>query len=98
MKKHSRKSGSNTRNGYTSKRLLTHNGEFELETPRDRDGTFEPALIKKNQTRITSMDSQILSLYAKGMTTREKAFPKRSIRYDLPRYPYPAMHSSYGSQ
>lgn len=69
--KHSRKSGSNTRNGYTSKRLLTNDGEFELETPRDRDGTFEPALIKKNQTRITSMDSQILSLYAKGMTTRE---------------------------
>ncbi len=69
--KHSRKSGSNARNGYTSKRLLTNDGEFELDTPRDRDGTFEPALIKKNQTRITSMDSQILSLYAKGMTTRE---------------------------
>lgn len=69
--KHNRKSGSNTRNGYTSKRLLTNDGEFQLETPRDRDGTFEPALIKKNQTRITSMDSQILSLYAKGMTTRE---------------------------
>lgn len=69
--KHNRKSGSNTRNGYTSKRLLTNDGEFQLETPRDRDGTFEPALIKKSQTRITSMDSQILSLYAKGMTTRE---------------------------
>lgn len=69
--KHNRKSGSNTRNGYTSKRLLTNDGEFQLETPRDRDGTFEPALIKKNQTRITPMDSQILSLYAKGMTTRE---------------------------
>lgn len=51
--KHSRKSGSNARNGYTSKRLLTSDGEFELETPRDRDGTFEPSLIKKNQTRIT---------------------------------------------
>ncbi len=46
-------------------------GEFELNTPRDRDGTFEPQLVKKHQTRITSMDSQILSLYAKGMTTRE---------------------------
>ncbi|AOA58590.1 IS256 family transposase [Acinetobacter larvae] len=69
--KHNRKSGSNTRNGYTSKRLLTNEGEFQLDTPRDRDGTFEPALIKKNQTRITTMDSQILSLYAKGMTTRE---------------------------
>ena len=69
--KHNRKSGSNARNGYTSKRLLTNDGEFQLETPRDREGTFEPALIKKNQTRITSMDSQILFLYAKGMTTRE---------------------------
>ena len=46
-------------------------GEIEITTPRDRDGTFEPQLIKKNQTRITQMDSQILSLYAKGMTTRE---------------------------
>ena len=44
---------------------------MELKTPRDREGTFEPQLIKKHQTRITSMDSQILSLYAKGMTTRE---------------------------
>ncbi|WP_340543206.1 IS256 family transposase, partial [Escherichia coli] len=44
-----------------------------LRTPRDRDGTFEPQLVKKNQTRITGMDNQILSLYAKGMTTREIA-------------------------
>jgi transposase-like protein len=58
-------------NGYTTKRLLTDDGEFELDTPRDRDGTFEPQFIKKSQTRITQMDSQILSLYAKGMTTRD---------------------------
>ena len=45
--------------------------EIELSTPRDRGNTFEPQLIKKNQTRITQMDSQILSLCAKGMTTRE---------------------------
>ena len=63
--------GSNARNGYSAKRLLTNDGEFELNTPRDREGTFEPLLVKKHQTRITSMDSQILSLYAKGMTTRE---------------------------
>lgn len=43
----------------------------ELNTPRDRENTFEPQLIKKNQTRITQMDSQILSLYSKGMTIRE---------------------------
>ncbi|MBH3047562.1 IS256 family transposase [Serratia marcescens] len=69
--KNSPKSGSNTRNGYSSKTLLCDDGEIELSTPRDRENTFEPQLIKKNQTRITQMDSQILSLYAKGMTTRE---------------------------
>lgn len=42
--------GKNTRNGYTTKRLFTDDGEFELDTPRDRDGTFEPQLIKKSQT------------------------------------------------
>ncbi|PKB90730.1 transposase [Ewingella americana] len=69
--KNAPKSGSNTRNGYSSKTLLCDDGEIELSTPRDRENTFEPQLIKKNQTRITQMDSQILSLYAKGMTTRE---------------------------
>ena len=69
--KNARKSGSNSRNGYSSKTVLSDDGEIEITTPRDRDGTFEPQLIKKNQTRITQMDSQILSLYAKGMTTRE---------------------------
>ncbi len=42
--------GKNARNGYTTKRLLTDDGEFELDTPRDRDGTFEPQFIKKSQT------------------------------------------------
>lgn len=69
--KNTRKSGSNTRNGYSKKTLLSDDGGVEITTPRDRDGTFEPELIKKNQTRITQMDSQILCLYAKGMTTRE---------------------------
>lgn len=71
--KNAPKKGSNTRNGYSSKTLLSDDGEIELNTPRDRENTFEPQLIKKNQTRITQMDSQILSLYAKGMTTREIA-------------------------
>lgn len=69
--KNAPKTGSNTRNGYSSKTLLCYDGEIELNTPRDRENTFEPQLIKKNQTRITKVDSQILSLYAKGMTTRE---------------------------
>ena len=69
--KHDSSTTGNTRNGYTSKRLKTEDGEFTLDTPRDRAGEFEPQLIKKHQTRFTSMDDKILSLYAKGMTTRE---------------------------
>lgn len=69
--KNAPKTGSNTRNGYSSKTVLCDDGEIELNTPRDRENTFEPQLIKKHLTRITQMDSQILSLYAKGMTTRE---------------------------
>ena len=69
--KNAPKTGSNTRNGYSSKTVLSDDGEIELNTPRDRENTFEPQLIKKHQTRITQMDSQILSLYAKGMTTRD---------------------------
>jgi len=67
------KPGSNTRNGYSTKTVATADGPLELRTPRDREATFEPQLLKKNQTRITGMDNQILSLYAKGMTTREIA-------------------------
>ncbi|MDO9989406.1 transposase, partial [Glaesserella parasuis] len=52
------------RNGYTSKTVICDEGEIEIETPRDRDGTFEPQLIKKNQTRITGMDEQIIALIA----------------------------------
>lgn len=65
--------GANSRNGYSTKTVITSDGPLELRTPRDRDGTFEPQRVKKNQTRITGMDNQILSLYAKGMTTREIA-------------------------
>lgn len=50
---------------------MCDDGEIELNTSRDRENTFEPQLIEKHQTRITQMDSQILSLYAKSMTTRE---------------------------
>lgn len=69
--KHQSSDSSNSRNGYGSKTLKTEDGQFDLNTPRDRDGSFEPKLVKKHQTRFTSMDDKILSLYAKGMTTRE---------------------------
>ena len=64
-------SNANSRNGTTSKTLRTEDGQFQLDTPRDREGSFRPKLVKKNQTRFTSMDDKILFLYAQGMTTRE---------------------------
>ena len=69
--KHQKSRTGNSRNGHSQKTLKTEDGEFELNTPRDREGSFEPLLVKKHQTRFTSMDEKILSLYAKGMTTRE---------------------------
>jgi len=68
---HERTDSPNARNGYSKKTLRTEDGQFELETPRDRQGHLAPQLVKKRQTRFTSMDDKILSLYAKGMTTRE---------------------------
>lgn len=61
----------NSRNGYSSKTIRTEDGNIELITPRDRNSTFEPALIKKGQRRFTSMDDKIRALYARGMTTRD---------------------------
>jgi putative transposase len=61
----------NSRNGATRKTLQGDFGEIELETPRDRNGEFSPQLIKKNQTRWTGFDDKILSMYARGMSTRE---------------------------
>lgn len=61
----------NSRNGYSYKKLKGDHGEFDLQIPRDRNANFEPQLIKKGQSRITGMDEQILSLYAKGMSTRD---------------------------
>ena len=71
--KHVQSDNPNSRNGYSTKTLKTEDGQFEIDTPRDRDGSFEPQLVKKQQTRFTSMDDKIFSLYAKGMTTREIA-------------------------
>lgn len=67
------KNSGNSRNGFSSKTLKGDFGEVEIVTPRDRNSTFEPQIICKNQTRITEFDEQILALYAKGMTTRDIA-------------------------
>ena len=61
----------NSRNGVTRKTLQGDFGEVELEAPRDRNGEFEPQIVRKNQTRWTGFDDKILSMYARGMTTRE---------------------------
>lgn len=61
----------NSRNGFSSKTLRTEDGQFDVAIPRDRDSSFEPQLVSKYQTRFTSLDDKILSLYAKGMSTRE---------------------------
>ncbi len=61
----------NSRNGYSRKTLKGEHGAIEIETPRDRNGSFEPVFVAKNQTRLTKFDDQILLLYAKGMTTRD---------------------------
>ena len=69
--RHEQSNQHNSRNGYSAKTIRTEDGEVDLDTPRDRDSSFEPQLVKKNQTRFTSMDDKILYLYSKGMTTRE---------------------------
>jgi len=61
----------NSRNGRSRKQLKGDFGELELETPRDRNGTFEPRIVAKGQTRFTGFDDKILSMYSRGMTTRE---------------------------
>ena len=63
--------GGNSRNGYSSKTLKGDHGEIEIPTPRDRGSSFSPQIVSKGQTRISGMDDQILSLYAKGMSTRD---------------------------
>jgi putative transposase len=61
----------NSRNGVTRKKLKGDFGEVEIETPRDRKGEFEPQMVRKNQTRWTGFDGKILSMYARGMSTRD---------------------------
>jgi putative transposase len=62
---------SNRRNGRSKKTVRSDSGELTIATPRDRAGTFEPQLIEKHQRRVPGFDEKILTLYAKGMTTRD---------------------------
>jgi len=61
----------NSRNGSSKKKLIGKQGEIEVEIPRDRNAEFQPQLIKKNQKRFDGFDDKVISMYSRGMTTRE---------------------------
>ena len=63
--------GSNARNGYTEKTVQTESGPVRIRIPRDREGSFEPQLVKKQQRRLEGFDEKVLALYGRGMTTRD---------------------------
>lgn len=65
------KNSGNSRNGTSAKKLVTDHGEVPIEVPRDRTGEYEPQIVKKGQRRFSGFDDKILSMYARGMTTRD---------------------------
>lgn len=65
------KNSGNSRNGTSAKTIKGEFGKVALDVPRDREGTFEPQIIAKGQRRFEGFDQAIISLYARGMTTRE---------------------------
>jgi len=67
----SEKQTKNRRNGKTKKTLRTDQGPLEISVPRNREGTFEPTIVPKHQREFKGFDDKILSMYARGMTTRE---------------------------
>src|SRR5688572_21718937 len=69
--RHERRKGSNSRNGHTTKTVTTETGPVEIRVPRDRQGTFEPKLVKKRQGRLEGFDEKVLALYGRGMSTRD---------------------------
>ncbi|AEJ20248.1 transposase mutator type [Gracilinema caldarium DSM 7334] len=81
----------NRRNGKTKKTLRTDQGPIEIEVPRDRDGTFEPAIVPKHQREFKGFDDKILSMYARGMTTREIAGHRKAVAADLKRFTPPQV-------
>jgi transposase-like protein len=67
------RNGGNSRNGYRTKTVLTEIGPVQIEVPRDRDGSFEPQIVRKRQRRLNGVDEIVLSLTARGLTTGEVA-------------------------
>ncbi len=70
-KKHSKSDVDNYRNGHSKKRVITDDGEIEINPTRDRDGSFEPKNIEKRQNRFTGFDDNIISMYSRGMSVGE---------------------------
>ena len=68
-----------SRNGYSPKTVTSTMGTINLEIPRDRQSTFQPEIVKKNQTDISNIEDQVLSMYAKGMTTRDISSHLRDV-------------------
>ena len=66
-----RRRSRNARNGHSPKTVQTETGPVEIQVPRDREGTFEPQLVKKHQRRLEGFDEKVIALYARGMTTRD---------------------------
>lgn len=69
----------NSRNGYSKKTVISSQGPIELSIPRDRNSEFDPKIVKKKQTDISSIEDKLLSMYAKGMSTRDIADHMREI-------------------
>ena len=65
------KKSNNSRNGHSQKTVTSDYGDIELDIPRDRQAEFEPKIVKKHQRDVSGIEDQILSMYAKGMTTRD---------------------------
>lgn len=65
------KTTDNSRNGYSSKRVKSTLGEMEIETPRDRQSEFEPIIVPKHKREVLKIDDRIISMFARGMTTRD---------------------------
>jgi len=72
----------NSRNGKTKKKLKSELGDLEIDTPRDRNGTFEPKAVEKRQSRVKGIDDKILFLYSKGQSTRDIATTIEEL-YDI---------------
>ena len=84
------RSSGNSRNGYSSKTVIGDDGAIEIAVPRDRNGSFEPQIVAKGQTRLDGFDDRVISLYARGLSVREAgasagALPGRGLaRPDQP--------------